>query len=377
MHRSLSPRSISMRARCSAVKNSGPYDPRPLSVLEHHVLDDSHKWWAGKAKAGYSLAEAAAFLEGPETEWSARLERLVSSFALWGRRGQESLYRAINRHSVELRNVEKSELIDGDNGDIWFDVRFIPPIYAPNIHEFIDKYPFGEAFARVVHRDPETMAAFKIAADAASCLCEGRRYLELVYGDIHLAEMPWFSLNFAPRMIAAFEEFERKKVRLGTYPDLIGRKAQRLLQLLRAGLVQSDGFWRMETLERPFIPATVWGLPNLKLKILDGELVDDSGAREWCGIRLRAPELDVEETETPRLPQSSSPTNKAERIPVQILGKTQPERIASLLSQIYDERPDMHRQQLLAEVNNVDSLGGASMPSLERALRLLGWTQPS
>ncbi|WP_292529545.1 hypothetical protein [Methylocystis sp.] len=93
---------------------------------------------------------------------------------------------------------------------------------------------------------------------------------------------------------------------------------------------------------------------------------------------LRAPEINVDEDEAPTIAQlsSSQPKIEAEHIPLQISGKTKPERVASWLSQTYDKRPELYVDQLLAKVQKVDSLQGATKPDLERALSRLGWQSP-
>ncbi len=266
-------------------KDIGPCDPRPLAALAHANNmpgpDDRHY-----SRPGYSLAEALALFGGP-------LARLQKSFAMWGTHNEESLYRPIGRdHWLETDDANASKLVDKSIGGFWLDVRFIPEMFAPNIHEFVDGLPLRRAFERLVLGDPECRllfdAARKVAPSIVYFIAESR-----LFGPDQLLRLkePSFLSRVCSRYLnEACGERAGKRVKLGAYPDVIGRKSQIVLGLLSTARLLSDGFYRQDLNKRIAIDQELWMRPEYAIDLRGGDLINiENGEAEWRSIVLHAP----------------------------------------------------------------------------------------
>ncbi len=274
MHRSLSLRSISMRARWSAMfvrKRIGPCDPRPLEALLHSAPSDTRKGIV-ELRAGYSFAEASALFGVSNNE----LRPLANCFALWGRR-DDSLYRPINSLNwLEVRDALASEIIDRSAGVNWFDVRFIPPICAPNVHEFVGDLEFHVAFWRVILSDPEVGISYNAALSAAPCLGRFVRPRHLFGPDemLRIFESAFLIKRCSRHLHDACADVEKKKISLGRYPDLVGGRTRQLLELLSTSRILADGFFRSDTRQRIAIDQTLWTRTEYAIDLRRGDLVN-------------------------------------------------------------------------------------------------------
>jgi hypothetical protein len=333
---------------------SRPYDPRILDELRYAIYPIPRE--GPLSRPGYSLAEAATLVS------TDRMNFLVRSFALWGRRADQDIYRAINRdRSLKVSDVDTSKLIDNDTGVEWSDVRFIPPIFAPNVHEFADGIEFSVAFWRLVLFDVETKPAFDLACNAAPpvfhFVMDWRPFgLDQT---LKIAELNSLASLCRHHLHSVCENEGWPNVRLGEFPTLVARRAETLLLHLAAERISSDGFYKGDTRERIPIDPVLWTRSEYAIDLRKGDLVNvETGETEWSAIVLRAPELDVEEAEGPQSPRAPSPTNKAEHIAVQLLAK------------FGDRRPGLKPKEMCSQINLDGSIGTYSSRTMQRALRI-------
>lgn len=146
------------------MKVAGPFDPRPLTALACGAPPSKQgkEGFVGgvTVRAGYSIAEAASLLgySNNELQSSASFTQMVQCFAAWGTPNGESWYRPITRDRwLCLHSISKSELVEKTTGIHWLNVRLLPQIVAPNVHEFVDGLTFKEAFWRIVISEPESL----------------------------------------------------------------------------------------------------------------------------------------------------------------------------------------------------------------------------
>ncbi|MBG0801647.1 hypothetical protein IYW40_09135 [Methylocystis sp. H4A] len=293
------------------MKIAGPLDPRPLTALAYGAPPSKQgtEGFVGGVtiRAGYSIAEAASLLGYSNDELQSYISftRMVECFAAWGTTNGESWHRPIRRRRwLEAHNVETSELIEKTTRVHWLNVRLIPPIVAPNVHEFVDGLTFKEAFWRIVISEPETGVAYNEALSVAPSVGKFVRSL-CIYGPDHILKIPGtlsassLSPSLLPRqcsnyLSAACAEAEEEDVRLGIYPNLIGRNTTVLLVLLGAGEILSAGFYKGDTRERIPIDPVLWTRSEYAIDLRKGDLVNaETGETEWSGIMLLAPKIDV------------------------------------------------------------------------------------
>lgn len=305
-------------------KPVGPCDARPLDFLEHACVPGIAGTDGPFTRPGYSLAEASALTSGSpglptvknsNTDKSLRLRLLQKKFALWGLRGEEELYRPIRREC--WLEIVGAEIVEKSTGIHWRDVRFIPEIYAPNIHIYFDDLTLQEAFERVVLSDPETQSAFRAASRAAPCLFRvlSDRHL---FGPDHLLKiekMSFLAFACSRHLNSACAELAGKKIKLGAYPDLISRKSAVLLRRLSSGRILSDGFFRSDTRQRNPIDPALWARTEYAIDLRNGDLVNvETGETEWRSIVLRAPPIEIsdedEETRVSQHPRHYSEAQK-------------------------------------------------------------------
>ncbi|PWB89879.1 hypothetical protein C5688_13650 [Methylocystis sp. MitZ-2018] len=219
---------------------------------------------------------------------------MQKNFALWGRYEAENLFRPIERdHWLKIDDANASKLVDKSTGGRWHDVRFIPEIYAPNIHEFVDGLPLRRVFARVVLGDPESRVLFVAACKVAPCIIRIIAECRL-FGPDQLLKLK--DTNFLhARCSRNLKELAGKEVKLGAYPDLTGRKSKALLNILSLGKLLSDGFYQQDLRHRVAIDPELWTRPEYAIDLLKGDLVNiESGVTEWRAIVLRAPKFVAE-----------------------------------------------------------------------------------
>lgn len=288
----------------------GPCDPRPLECLEHNGVPGAD---GGQARPGYSLAEASIIFFKTAEINSAELRVLQRRFSMWGRRGAERLYRPISCASVlEIETNADSDLLNKSDGNHWQDVRFIPKIYAPNIHEFLDGITLRKAFEHLVLFDHETEFAANAASKAAPC------FRRIVAGGhfgpdnlLKIDQLSWLNHYCSRYLNAACSKAMETKVQLGVYPELVARKTQALLRLLAEGRILSDGFYRSDRLERRQIDSTLWRRSEYAIDLKKSDLVNvERGESDWNSIILRAPKFDVADEPTPPIADAGQTLTK-------------------------------------------------------------------
>jgi len=218
------------------LRTLGPTDPRPLGGQ------------------GYNLSDAMKLLKVDAPIFVLHNHPLaICKFAVWGR-GADKLHHPMprlfflrhNGATTETIDVERSEIVDHNANSHWTDVRLIPALEAPNIHQFIDGKLFHDAFERVVVGDPEVMALYN---DSPTVLRSEAILHRHFFADSRTVRLvtalhgTYLGSHCFDRLksVAANEDERRAFFR---FARLVGNKTSRLLELLGCGRLSADGFWR-------------------------------------------------------------------------------------------------------------------------------------
>lgn len=298
--------------------------------------------------------------------------------ALWARRGADELYSAVPRmRSLSIASMERSEIVDSESETVFRDVRAMSPLRAPNVGSFLHGMALRQAFDNFVIFGPLERPAYWQALGAS----KGGGFSDavsdrLIFGDTPTVPLETAFLHWKStlHLKSICEKNLGTKVRLGPYPEMVGRNAAQLEGLLASGAICSDGFWRGDTRERLPIDPQLWTRSDFKIDLRNGDLVNvQTGAVEWASIVLRTPR--DRDGPTPRANGATgnrSSELREDRTPAVEITSEHNGIIATIeewLRRRYRTRPPMKAKELMALVSHeIPELGEFKDSSMYAAL---------